>query len=215
MNAPSASLVVYEAPNTNDADALDLFQRIASDDSAQVVTTSWGNCEQVVGASDINAENAIFRQMAAQGQTMLAASGDSGSEDCFPDDPGNTGLAIDDPGSQPDVVSVGATSLTQRVSRRTVGLEQLPERCPQLCCSGKASAPPAVATPPCGHGNPGQPTASGPTPIPATAARAGAVPFPTSRTRAIPRAERWSPIGTADGRLSEAPASIPRPPPVT
>ncbi len=46
VNAPSSSLVVYEAPNSSDADALDLFQRIASDDTAQVVTTSWGNCEQ-------------------------------------------------------------------------------------------------------------------------------------------------------------------------
>ena len=51
--------------------------------------------------------------MAAQGQTMLAASGDSGSEDCFPDSAArNTGLAVDDPGSQPNVVSVGATTLT-------------------------------------------------------------------------------------------------------
>ena len=45
FNAPSASLVVYEAPNDNDAQALDLFNQIASDDVAQVVTTSWGNCE--------------------------------------------------------------------------------------------------------------------------------------------------------------------------
>ncbi len=36
VNAPSASLVVYEAPNGNDAAAFDLFNRIASDDSSQV-----------------------------------------------------------------------------------------------------------------------------------------------------------------------------------
>ena len=45
VNAPSASLVVYEAPNGDDAQAFDLFNRIASDDSSQVVTTSWGVCE--------------------------------------------------------------------------------------------------------------------------------------------------------------------------
>ena len=45
VNAPSASLVVYEAPNDNDVAAMDLFDKIASDDSSQVVTTSWGNCE--------------------------------------------------------------------------------------------------------------------------------------------------------------------------
>ena len=43
--------------------------------------------------------------MAVQGQTMIAASGDSGSEDCYPVDPGPQ-LAVDDPGSQPDVLSV-------------------------------------------------------------------------------------------------------------
>ena len=48
--------------------------------------------------------------MAVQGQTMIAASGDAGSEDCYPTD-GSTQLAVDDPGSQPDVVSAGGTSL--------------------------------------------------------------------------------------------------------
>jgi len=111
FNAPAASLVVYQAPNDNDAQAFDLFNRIASDDTAQVVTTSWGNCEAAVGSSDLTTESAIFARMAVQGQTMIAASGDAGSEDCFPSN-GSTALAVDDPGSQPDVVSAGATSLT-------------------------------------------------------------------------------------------------------
>ena len=53
-NAPSASLLVYEAPNDNDAQSLDLFNAIASQDAAQVVTTSWGNCEQFINGSDPN-----------------------------------------------------------------------------------------------------------------------------------------------------------------
>ena len=111
VNAPSASLVVYEAPNNNDAEAFDLFDRIASDDSAQVVTTSWGNCEYDIPAGDLQTENGIFARMALQGQTMIAASGDAGSEDCYPTD-GTTRLAVDDPGSQPDVVSAGGTTMT-------------------------------------------------------------------------------------------------------
>ena len=113
FNAPGASLVVYGAPNNNDANALDLFNAIASQDAAQVVTTSWGNCEQFIQTSDPNyipSESQIFQRMAVQGQTVIAASGDSGSEDCFPTDR-NTGLAVDDPGSQPDVVSAGGTKL--------------------------------------------------------------------------------------------------------
>ena len=109
-NAPASSLVVYEAPNNSDVAAIDLFQKIASDDVAQVVTTSWGNCESFAG-SDLGEENEIFSQMAMQGQTMIAASGDSGSEDCFPDN-ASTALAIDDPGAQPNVVSAGGTTMS-------------------------------------------------------------------------------------------------------
>ncbi len=112
-NAPSAALAVYEAPNQNDAQAFDLFNRIATDDAAQVVTTSWGNCEAQFTENDLQTENAIFSRMALQGQTMVAASGDSGSEDCFGAPPGSfdESLAVDDPGSQPDVLSAGGTTL--------------------------------------------------------------------------------------------------------
>ncbi|HEY5385706.1 MAG TPA: protease pro-enzyme activation domain-containing protein, partial [Acidimicrobiales bacterium] len=115
VNAPSASIVVYEAPNNgNDTPAFDLFNRIASDDSSQVVTTSWGVCEADMPVSDRQTENGIFQRMALQGQTVIAASGDAGSEDCYNavDAPTQTQLAIDDPGSQPDVVSAGGTSMT-------------------------------------------------------------------------------------------------------
>jgi subtilase family serine protease len=120
-NAPSASLEVYEAPNGNtDSDSLDLLNRIASDDNAQVVTTSWGICENDMNLADIQTESGIFARMASQGQTAIAAAGDSGSEDCFPSD-GTSGLSIDDPGAQPDVVSAGGTTLTNGdVSSQTV-----------------------------------------------------------------------------------------------
>ncbi len=111
VNAPSAQIIVYEAPNEeSDAASLDLFNRIASDDAAQVVTTSWGICEALNAPGDATAESGIFSRMAAQGQTMIAASGDAGSEDCFPTEQSNTALAVDDPGVQPDVISAGGTS---------------------------------------------------------------------------------------------------------
>ena len=110
VNAPSASLVVYEAPNGDVAQAFDLFDRIASDDSSQVVTTSWGVCEAAMSVADRQTENGIFQRMAVQGQTVIAASGDVGSEDCLPTNH-STALGVDDPGSQPDVVSAGGTTL--------------------------------------------------------------------------------------------------------
>ena len=83
--APGASLEVYEGPNTT-VGPIDTFDRIASDDSAKVVSTSWGQCETMntpTHGGNAQAEATIFAEMAAQGQTMVAAVGDSGSEGCY------------------------------------------------------------------------------------------------------------------------------------
>ncbi len=111
--APAATVDVYQAPNSL-TNVLDMYQRIATDNVAQVVSTSWGQCEARDPGSFLTSENTIFQQMAAQGQTMVAASGDAGSADC--DNPiGGTGstttLAVDDPASQPFVTGVGGTNL--------------------------------------------------------------------------------------------------------
>jgi ribosomal protein L24E len=68
-------------------------------------------CEALEAPGEISAESGIFSRMAAQGQTMIAAAGDDGAEDCY-DTNTSTQLAIDDPGSQPDVISAGGTTLT-------------------------------------------------------------------------------------------------------
>jgi hypothetical protein len=103
--APGAQLAVYQGPN-NATGPTDVFARIASDNTASVVSVSWGICE---AQSDAVAEATIFQQMAAQGQTVLAASGDSGSSDCYDGSAGSQGLAVDDPASQPTVTGVGGT----------------------------------------------------------------------------------------------------------
>jgi hypothetical protein len=105
--APKSSITSYEAPNSLD-NLLTVFQRIASDDTAQVVSTSWGLCEPQLPAGFAASERVVFQQMAAQGQSVFAASGDLGSEGCGAD----AGLAVDDPASQPEVTGVGGTALT-------------------------------------------------------------------------------------------------------
>ncbi|MFZ0664924.1 MAG: IPT/TIG domain-containing protein, partial [Acidimicrobiales bacterium] len=113
--APGASIDVYEGPsyaNATDAEALAVYQAIADNDTSQVVSSSWGVCEPLAGTGFAQAEEPVFEQMAAQGQSMFAASGDSGSEDCFGPDYPSTALQVDDPGSQPYVTSVGGTSMT-------------------------------------------------------------------------------------------------------
>jgi hypothetical protein len=118
--APGARIDVYEAPNTT-AGSLDEFSRIIGDDTASVVTTSAGLCEAAMqsgepGVQEI--ENLLFEQAAAQGQTVIAAAGDSGSSDCGTDGEHavKPSLSVDDPASQPYVLGIGGTSVPTGIS---------------------------------------------------------------------------------------------------
>jgi subtilase family serine protease len=110
--APDVSrIIVYNAPNDETGQTvLDEYTRIAHDDLASSVSSSWGICESDIGAAYAEAENVIFEQMALQGQSMFASSGDSGAFDCIDAD-GSTRVNVNDPSAQPWVTSVGGTSL--------------------------------------------------------------------------------------------------------
>jgi kumamolisin len=106
-----ARLLVYNAPNDDTGQtALDEYARIASDDTADSVSSSWEDCEDVVPAGFVQTENLIFEQMALQGQSMFSGSGDDGAFDCS-DITGSGELNVADPAVQPWVTSVGGTSL--------------------------------------------------------------------------------------------------------
>jgi subtilase family serine protease len=105
-------IVVYNAPNDfTGQTSLDEYTKIADDDIADVVSTSWGLCENDVSAAYVQAENRIFQQMALQGQSVFGSAGDSGAFDCIGSD-GTTIINVDDPSTQPWVTSVGGTSFT-------------------------------------------------------------------------------------------------------
>ena len=108
--APQAVVDVYQAPNTGEYQD---FQAIFNANQDQVVSTSWGACEPAVGSNEAQAEQALFEQAATQGQTVLAAAGDSGSTGCLGQlgAPYSSQLWVEDPASQPYVVGVGGTSL--------------------------------------------------------------------------------------------------------
>jgi subtilase family serine protease len=122
--APASNVLVYQGPNSNSSSPgsgpYDVFSAIVNQDRAQVVSISWGECEHGLGAADGQAEGDLFEQAAVQGQTIVAASGDNGSEDC---DSGGTlpqtELAVDDPSSQPFVTGVGGTTLSSLGPRPT------------------------------------------------------------------------------------------------
>jgi subtilase family serine protease len=109
--APDARhLYVYNAPNDfTGQTTLDEYTKIASDNIADVVSSSWAVCENDAGAAYAQAENVIFEQMALQGQSMFGAAGDSGAFECIGDGTGNR-VNVLDPTAQPWVTSVGGTS---------------------------------------------------------------------------------------------------------
>jgi len=70
--APRAALLIYEHCNTCFNDPNVMLQRIASDNKARQISSSW------TGFGDANTVN-IFKQYAAQGQSFFQASGDQGA----------------------------------------------------------------------------------------------------------------------------------------
>jgi subtilase family serine protease len=108
--APGAKVEVYQGTN-NASGPTDIYTQMASDNSATIITTSWGICEaQTDGAAQ--AEQTVFQEMAAQGQTVVAAAGDDGSSDCEARSRPSPAAAVDDPASQPYVTGVGGLTVS-------------------------------------------------------------------------------------------------------
>jgi subtilase family serine protease len=104
--APNVSnMIVYEGENSEQG-IIDVYAKIANDNTAKSVSTSWGSSENSLSSADIQSEAAVFAQMAAQGQSIFSAAGDSGADD------DGSSLSIDDPSAQPNVTAVGGTTLT-------------------------------------------------------------------------------------------------------
>jgi kumamolisin len=118
--APNAKVIVYDAPNTNPG-FIDLFYKAASDDLVDSLSVSWGQSEvfyfpAVAGEDDTGqllALHQAFLELAAQGISTFASSGDSGAydaNDAF-DDPFNNVISVDSPASDPAITAAGGTTV--------------------------------------------------------------------------------------------------------
>ena len=98
---------VYEGANNFLSTFTDVYNRMLSDGNARIFSTSWG-CAEITCASgsSMNTDHAIFNSMIGQGWTIMALSHDYGAT-------GGCDAAdrVTYPGSDPDAVSVGGTSL--------------------------------------------------------------------------------------------------------
>jgi subtilase family serine protease len=108
--APKAKILVYESkPDFRSLAAM--FDRMVTDNRAQVASISLGACEAGLSSAEqgfLNAMDSSFQRAAAQGMSVLVASGDSGAYGCQ-----DNHLTVDLPGSSPYVTSVGGTALFQ------------------------------------------------------------------------------------------------------
>lgn len=111
-------MIVYQAPNT-DPGFFDAFADAASQNTADTVSTSWGESEVVIkelvasGSETpayVAAFDEMFLEMAAQGQSAFDASGDEGAYDDY-DELGTTPLVVDNPADSPYITASGGTTL--------------------------------------------------------------------------------------------------------
>ena len=108
MNPLIPQIIVYiDGKDSFTVALVDSFNAMAQDNTAKVISISYGQDESMQGTPGIKAENQALMQLQAQGQTVFVSAGDDGAS-------GRTGsgLHAPDPGSQPLVTSVGGTRLT-------------------------------------------------------------------------------------------------------
>jgi subtilase family serine protease len=132
--APTANQHAYFAPNT-EAGFRDVFSHVlddvvgnkfatAPDKHITGLSSSWGECEALTGAADINATEPILKSLTAAGVSIFSASGDDGIYDCRSltmTGLDNTQADVDYPASSPEVVGVGGTNLSAAKSAPNTG----------------------------------------------------------------------------------------------
>jgi subtilase family serine protease len=112
LNPALKQILVYIDGDDDFQTALvDAINQIGDDNTAKVVSISYGQDENQQGQPAILAENTALMQLQAQGQSVFVSSGDDGAAGRE-----GTGLNAPDPGSQPLVTSVGGTTLTTNPS---------------------------------------------------------------------------------------------------
>jgi subtilase family serine protease len=110
--APGAKVIFIYAGSSGNG-AFGAIQYAIDNNTAPIISSSYGLCELDFTTTQI-AQLVTFGQQAnTQGQTVVAAAGDTGPADCdSPKLPAQGGLSVDLPGGLPYVTSVGGTEFT-------------------------------------------------------------------------------------------------------
>jgi len=114
--APGATVDFVYVGNNKNYGVFDALQYAVDTKLAPVISISYGTCETSLTSSDFSTLEAIMEQGASQGQTIVAASGDDGSTDCY--DPTGAGglttaqqeaLSVNYPASSAYATGIGGT----------------------------------------------------------------------------------------------------------
>jgi subtilase family serine protease len=111
--AKNATILFVFAGSTSSKNVFDAFAFAIDNNLAPVMSTSYGNCEAALGTFAQTLRQDV-QQANSQGQTVTAASGDSGAADCdsASSKSATHGLAVDSPASVPEVTGIGGTEFT-------------------------------------------------------------------------------------------------------
>jgi pseudomonalisin len=81
--APSAAITFVAEPSTATTDGIDLASAwIVNHKPASIMSVSYGNCEQQMGAAEIAFYSSLWAQAASEGISVFVASGDAGAAGC-------------------------------------------------------------------------------------------------------------------------------------
>ena len=90
--APNATIYYYTSATTDYDTGLDFaLSRATADNRVQVLLIGYQSCETAIGVGGMDFVNEATEEAAAQGMTVIAASGNSGSAAC--EVPGTAGKA--------------------------------------------------------------------------------------------------------------------------
>lgn len=104
---------VYTGSNSNYS-VFDALYYVVETNLAPVISVSYGTCEANLSTSDKTTLLSWFQQANSQGQTIVAAAGDSGAADCdYQATSASKGLAVDVPASYAEVTGIGGTTFSE------------------------------------------------------------------------------------------------------
>jgi pseudomonalisin/xanthomonalisin len=113
-----SKLLIYATTSMSDSDIALMFNKFAAQNFAKAGNASFGECETFAYLDgSMLADDNVFLEAAAQGQTVFSSTGDNGSACAITGEANGLPLSgaagmVEYPASSPYVVAVGATTLT-------------------------------------------------------------------------------------------------------